>query len=518
MRKVRILWADDEIDLLKPHIMLLEQKGYEVKTALSGDDAIQMVEESEYDVIFLDENMPGLTGLEALAEIKRNKPSIPVVMITKSEEEYLMDDAIGSQITDYLIKPVNPKQIILSLKKIVDSTRLISDKVTSSYRQDFMELSSRVNDRLDFEEWKVLYKDLVYWELELSKSKEESMQEILLTQKQEANQNFCKYVTRNYEDWVADPDDSPIMSYNLFAKRVAPHLRRNERPTVMLLIDNLRFDQWKFLEASINDLFRVVNEDLYCAILPTATQYARNSIFAGLMPLDIQKRFGKLWLNDDEEGGKNTSEKEFLADLLQRLRLDIKFSYEKITKLDAGKALVDKSKSLVDNNDLTVIVYNFIDMLSHARTDMEVIKELAEDEAAYRSLTSSWFEHSPLRDILEVLSNMDINLVITTDHGSIRVKKPVQIVGDRNTSTNLRYKMGRNLGYNHKDVIEFRDPAKVKLPKSNISSSYVMSKPEDYFVYPNNQNYYVNFYRNTFQHGGVSMEEMLVPVIDLAKK
>jgi len=518
MRKVRILWADDEIDLLKPHIMLLEQKGYEVKTALSGDDAIQMVEESEYDVIFLDENMPGLTGLEALAEIKRNKPSIPVVMITKSEEEYLMDDAIGSQITDYLIKPVNPKQIILSLKKIVDSSRLISDKVTSSYRQDFMELSSRVNDRLEFDEWKALYKDLVYWELELSKSKEESMQEILLTQKQEANQNFCKYITQNYEDWVADPDDSPIMSYNLFAKRVAPHLRRNERPTVMLLIDNLRFDQWKFLETSINDLFRVVNEDLYCAILPTATQYARNSIFAGLMPLDIQKRFGKLWLNDDDEGGKNTNEREFLADLLQRLRLDIKFSYEKITKLDAGKALVDKAKSLVDNNDLTVIVYNFIDMLSHARTDMEVIKELAEDEAAYRSLTSSWFEHSPLRDILEVLSNMDINLVITTDHGSIRVKKPVQIVGDRNTSTNLRYKMGRNLGYNFKDVIEFRDPAKVKLPKSNISSSYVMSKPEDYFVYPNNQNYYVNFYRNTFQHGGVSMEEMLVPIIDLTRK
>lgn len=518
MRKVRILWADDEIDLLKPHIMLLEQKGYEVKTALSGDEAIQMVEESDYDVIFLDENMPGLTGLEALAEIKRSKPSIPVVMITKSEEEYLMDDAIGSQITDYLIKPVNPKQIILSLKKIVDSSRLISDKVTSSYRQDFMELSSRVNDRLDFNEWKVLYKDLVYWELELSKSKEESMQEILLTQKQEANNNFCKYVTRNYEDWVADPSDAPVMSNNLFVKKVAPHLRRNERPTVMLLIDNLRFDQWKFLETSINEMFRVVNEDMYCAILPTATQYARNAIFAGMMPSDIQKRFGNKWLNDDEEGGKNMHEKAFLADLLKRLRLDIRFSYEKITKQDAGKALVDNTKNLVENNELTVIVYNFIDMLSHARTDMEVIKELAEDEAAYRSLTSSWFEHSPLRDILEVLSDLDINLVITTDHGSIRVKKPVQIVGDRNTSTNLRYKMGRNLGYNFKDVVEFRDPNKVLLPKSNLSSSYVMSKPEDYFVYPNNQNYYVNFYKNTFQHGGVSLEEMLIPVIELSKK
>jgi len=518
MRKIRILWADDEIDLLKPHILLLEQKGYEVETALSGDEAIQMVDESDYDVIFLDENMPGLTGLEALAEIKRNKPSIPIVMITKSEEEYLMDDAIGSQITDYLIKPVNPKQIILSLKKIVDSSRLISERVTSNYRQGFMELSSRVNDNLNFDEWKTLYKDLVYWELELNKSNEESMQEILLTQKQEANNNFGKYITNNYEDWIADPDDSPVMSYNLFAKKVAPYIRRGERPTVLLVIDNLRFDQWKFLESSINEMFRVVKEDLYCAILPTATQYARNSIFAGLMPLDIQKRFGKLWLNDDEEGGKNMNEAAFLQDLLKRLRLDIRFSYEKIVRQEAGKALADNAKNLVESNELTVIVYNFIDMLSHARTDMEVIKELAEDEAAYRSITSSWFEHSPLKDILGVLSEQDINLIITTDHGSIRVKRPVQIVGDKNTTTNLRYKMGRNLGYNYKDVIEFRQPERVKLPKSNISSVYVMSKPEDYFVYPNNQNYYVNFYRDTFQHGGVSLEEMMVPVIELTGK
>ena len=518
MRKVRILWADDEIDLLKPHILLLEQKGYEMVTARSGDEAIELAGEKDFDVVFLDENMPGLTGLETLSELKRGQPDLPIIMITKSEEEYLMDDAIGGQISDYLIKPVNPKQILLSLKKIIDSSRLISEKVTSNYRQDFMELSNRVNDRLNYDEWKELYKDLVYWELELSKSKEESMQEILLTQKQEANKNFSKYIENEYEDWVNDPDESPIMSHNLFVKKVAPHVRRGERPTVMMVIDNLRFDQWKFLQTSFSEMFRVQNEDLYYAILPTSTQYARNSIFAGLMPLDIQKRFGKKWVNDEDEGGKNLYEEEFLADLLKRLRLDCSFSYHKIVKQESGKALADNAKNLVQSNDLVVIVYNFIDMLSHARTDMEVIKELAEDEAAYRSLTLSWFEHSPLKDILETMSALDVNLVVTTDHGSIRVRKPVQIVGDRNTTTNLRYKQGRNLKYNYKEVVEFRDPKRIKLPQSNISSVYVMSEPEDYFVYPNNQNYYVNFYKNTFQHGGVSMEEVLIPVIDLSKK
>ena len=518
MRKIKILWADDEIDLLKPHILLLEQKDYSVDTALSGGEAVDMVDEVRYDVVFMDENMPGISGLEALTAIKKKQPNLPIVMITKSEEEYLMDDAIGSQISDYLIKPVNPKQILLSLKKIIDSRRLISEKVNSNYRQDFMSLSSRVNDQMNPEEWKSLYKDLIYWELQLDKSREESMQEILSSQKQEANLNFAKYINKNYENWIGDPDNCPELSHNVFAKRVAPIVRRRERPTVLVVIDNLRYDQWKFLQPVITQNYDLQTDDLYTAILPTATQYARNAFFAGLMPSDIKKRFGKKWLNEEDEGGKNLYEKDFLEDLLQRLRLDVKFSYNKVVRLEAGKQLVDQGKNLVKRNDLVVVVYNFIDMLSHARTDMEVIKELAEDESAYRSLTKSWFEHSPLREFLESVSEEDVNLVITTDHGSIRVRKPVQIVGDRNTSTNLRYKQGKNLRYNYKEVLEFRNPEDIKLPKSNMSSVFVMSEPEDFFVYPNKQNYYVNYYKNTFQHGGVSLEEMMVPFIELKSK
>jgi CheY-like chemotaxis protein len=517
MRKIKLLWADDEIDLLKPHVMLLEQKGYHVDTALSGADAIDLVAKTHYDVVFLDENMPGLTGLETLVEIKRGKPNLPVVMITKSEEEYLMDDAIGSQISDYLIKPVNPKQILLSLKKIMDSGRLVSEKVTSNYRKDFMELSMKVNESMDAEAWKVLYKELVYWELELSKVGEEGMHEIFLSQKVEANSNFARFVGSQYPQWVQNPDKAPVMSFNLMAKKVAPLLKQ-DITTVLLVIDNLRLDQWKFLEPLLLDYYTVQAEDLYYSILPTATQYARNALFAGLMPLDIQSRFGRKWLSDDEEGGKNQYEEDFLADLLQRLRLDKRMAYRKVLRLDAGRELVDNAKNLVKNNDFVVVVYNFIDMLSHARTDMEVIKELAEDEAAYRSLTRSWFEHSPLREFLQMIASLPINLLITTDHGSIRVKKPVQVIGDKNTSTNLRYKHGRNLSYDAREVIEFKQPDKVKLPKSNISSSYIVCRPDDFFVYPNNQNYFVNFYKNTFQHGGVSLEEMLIPFIQLKPK
>lgn len=516
MDQIKILWADDEIDLLKPHILFLNEKGYEVESAKSADEALDAVKQQNFDLLFLDENMPGQTGLEVLPQIKNIKPDLPVVMITKSEEEFLMEDAIGSQISDYLIKPVNPNQILLSIKKQIDNKRLVSEKVTKSYQQDFTNLSMQVNESLSAHEWIDIYKKLVYWDIELEKSDEENMKEVLTTQKADANANFSKFVEKNYFDWVHNAGDAPLLSHNVLYNKVFPKLE-DDKPTFLVILDNFRYDQWKILQPMISELFNIQEDTAYYSILPTATNYARNAMFSGLMPKYIQERFPDRWLNDEEKGGKNQNEEAFLADYLKRLKKDIKFSYNKITRLEQGKTLPDNINNFM-NNDLVVVIYNFIDLMSHVRTEMEVLKELAEDEPAYRSLTKSWFEHSPLFEMLKKLSEKDVNLVITTDHGSIRAKHPAKVVGDRNTTTNLRYKQGKSLDFDKKQVVEARDPDDALLPKPHVSSSFIFAKEDYYFVYPNNYNYYVNFFKNTFQHGGVSLEEMIVPVISLTSK
>ncbi len=517
MDKIKILWADDEIDLLKPHVLFLKEKGYDVSTATSGNDAIDLISKEDFDIVFLDENMPGLSGLETLTRIKNQKNDIPVVMITKSEEENLMEDAIGSKIADYLIKPVNPNQILLSLKKILDNKKLISAKTTSGYQQEFRNIGMTLSDRLSWEEWTEVYRKLIFWELELQKTQDESMHEILAMQKQEANVAWGKFVERHYIDWLNGKDKNPpTLSHTLLKNKLAPQLEK-DGTIFFLLIDNLRFDQWKVLQPVMNQYFKVESEDVYCAILPTATQYARNALFAGLLPSEIEKRFPNLWLNDDDEGGKNMHEEEFLAANLKRMGKDVKFSYNKITNHAAGKKLSENISNLMDNK-LNVIVYNFVDMLSHARTEMEVIRELADDEAAYRSLTLSWFEHSPLQDIIKQVAEKKCRVVITTDHGTIKVTEPTKVVGDRNVNTNLRYKQGKSLDYVKKDVFEVRNPADVYLPKNNVSTAYVFAKQDYFFAYPNNYNHYVQYYRNTFQHGGISLEEMIIPFIVLSAK
>jgi DNA-binding response OmpR family regulator len=517
MDKIHILWADDEIDLLKPHILFLKEKGYEVSTATSGNDAIDLISKEDFDIVFLDENMPGLSGLETLTRIKNQKNDIPVIMITKSEEENLMEDAIGSKIADYLIKPVNPNQILLALKKILDNKKLVSAKTTSGYQQDFRNIGSTLSDRLSWEEWTEVYKKLVFWELELQKTQDESMHEILAMQKQEANVAWGKFVERNYIDWLNGKDKNPpTLSHTLLKNKLTPELEK-EGTVFFLLIDNLRYDQWKVLQPVLSQYFKVEKEEVFCAILPTATQYARNALFAGLLPSEIEKRFPNLWLNDDDEGGKNMHEEEFLAANLKRMGKDVKFSYNKITNHAAGKKLSESFSNLM-NNKLNVIVYNFVDMLSHARTEMEVIRELADDEAAYRSLTLSWFEHSPLQDIIKQIAEKKCRVVITTDHGTIKVTEPTKVVGDRNVNTNLRYKQGKSLDYVKKDVFEVRNPADVYLPKNNVSTAYIFAKQDYFFAYPNNYNHYVTYYRNTFQHGGISLEEMIIPYIVLSPK
>ena len=515
MSNIHILWVDDEIDLLKPHIVFLEKKNYKVSTCNNGADAIDMVQEENFDIVLLDENMPGISGLETLSEIKSKNANLPIIMITKSEEEYIMEDAIGNKIADYLIKPVNPNQILLSLKKNLDHSRLVSEKTTSNYQQEFRKIAMDLSMVNSYEEWSELYQKLVYWEIELENINDQGMIEILESQKQEANAQFFKFIKKNYKDWLHE-DDKPILSHTLFKDFIVPNLSQTNG-TLLVVIDNLRYDQWRTIEPLISDFYKKTEETSYYSILPTATQYARNAIFSGLMPSEMEKVHPEYWKNDTEEGGKNLYEKEFLAAQIKRLGMSLKHEYYKITNLRAGKQLADSYKS-TKNNDLTVVVYNFVDMLSHSKTEMEVIKELADDDKAYRSLTVSWFKNSPLLSIIQKAHEMGQKLIITTDHGTINSKVPSKVIGDKNISSNLRYKTGRSLSFNDKEVFYVQNPRDIFLPTINMNSSFIFAKEDLFFAYPNNYNHFVKYYKNTYQHGGVSLEEMVIPCAVLEPK
>jgi CheY-like chemotaxis protein len=518
MHIANIIWVDDEIESLQSQKIFLENKGYHITTFSNGFDALDYVKENAVDVVLMDETMPGITGLETLAKIKAINQQIPVVLITKNETENLMDEAIGSQIADYLIKPVNPNQVLLSLKKIIDNKRLVAEKTTTNYQQEFRNLFTALNSNPTYSEWMEIYKKLVYWELEMEKSDSPEMQEILASQKAEANTEFSKFVGKQYAKWVhPKTNDAPIMSHNLLQYKVLPHVEKGV-PTFFLLIDNLRLDQWKTIQPIFAESFRILEEETFYSILPTATQYSRNAIFSGLLPIDIEKQFPIEWKNDDEDGGKNLSEELFFRAQLKRLKQDnLKVSYTKVLHHHDGQNLVHNIHNLL-NNDLNVIVYNFVDMLSHARTEMEVLKELASDEISYRSITKSWFEHSALHQALKKIADKKINVIIGTDHGSVRVKTPHKVIGDKQTTTNLRYKHGRNLNYENRDVLAFRDPREAGLPVPNVNSSFIFAKEDGFLCYPNNYNQYVNYYKNTFQHGGISLEEMIIPVIKMVSK
>lgn len=518
MALATILWVDDEMEGLKSQIMFLQQKGYDVKSFSNGFDAIDFFKENNVDVVLLDESMPGITGLETLSQIKALNNNVPVVMITKNETENLMDEAIGSQISDYLIKPVNPNQVLLSLKKIIDNKRLVAEKTTVAYQQEFRNLFMALNSNPDHNEWMEIYRKLVYWELEITKSNSPEMQEVLQNQKNEANTEFFKFISKNYSSWMTGKASSvPVMSHTLMREKVLPHADKTQ-PVFFLLVDNLRFDQWKVLQPIFSENFRILEEDSFYSILPTATQYCRNAIFAGMTPMEIEKKFPNEWKNDDEQGGKNLFEEVFFKAQLQRLkRDDLRTTYTKVVHHQDGQALVGNIHNML-NYDLNVIVYNFVDMLSHARTEMEVLKELAGDEQSYRAITSSWFEHSSLHQALKKIAEKNVKLILATDHGSIRVKTACKVVGDKQTTTNIRYKHGRNLNYEPRDVLAFRDPREAGLPVPNVNSSFIFAREDKYLCYPNNYNYYVNYYKDTFQHGGVSLEEMIVPYIVMQSK
>ncbi len=518
MAIAQILWVDDEIESLQSQKIFLENKGYHVHTLTNGFDAIDYIKENIVDVVLIDESMPGITGLETLAKIKEINSQIPVVLITKNETENLMNEAIGSQISDYLIKPVNPNQVWLSLKKIIDNRRLVAEKTTMDYQQQFRNLFMALNSNPSHAEWMGIYKELVHWELSLQKSDSPEMQEVFQTQKNEANTEFFKFISRNYASWVKEKaKEKPVMSHTIIREKLLPQLEKGT-PVFFVLIDNLRFDQWRTIMPIFLESFRLAEEDSFYSILPTATHYARNAIFAGMLPIDIEKKFPQQWRNDDEEGGKNLSEEEFLrANLKTMGEGNLRVSYTKVVNNHAGLDLVNNIHNLLEN-DLNVIVYNFVDMLSHARTEMEVLKELAGDEVSYRSITASWFEHSPLHQALKKIADKKVKIVLATDHGSVRVKTPVKVVGDKQTTTNLRYKHGRNLAYDPKEVLAFKEPKDGALPSPTINSSYIFAGEDVFLCYPNNYNHYVNYYKNTFQHGGISLEEMIVPVITMVSK
>ena len=509
-----LLWVDDEIELLKAYVIFLEKKEYEVVTATNGQDALDLCRERSFDLIFLDENMPGLSGLETLSRIKEFCPTVPVVMVTKSEEENIMDQAIGSKIADYLIKPVNPNQIFLTLKKHLHKRAIEAEVTNTGYQQNFSKIGMQINDSYTLEDWMDVYKRLVYWELELSETDSE-MSDMLNMQKAEANNEFAKFVRKNYLHWIQNSDERPIMSPDIFKKVVFPLLNQGEK-VFLVVFDNFRYDQWREIAQELADDFNF-DEQLCLSILPTATQYARNAIFSGLMPSQIAEMFPDLWVDEDEEEGKNLNEEPLIQTQLDRYRRKNSFSYFKLNNSSDSEKLVERFKNVM-NNDLNVLVINFIDMLSHARTESRMVRELASDERAYRSITASWFRNSPVRELFKELAQTDARIVVTTDHGSIRVSNPIKVIGDKNTNTNLRYKLGKNLSYNPKQVYEVKAPKAAFLPSPNISTAYIFAQNDDFFAYPNNYNYYVNYYKNTFQHGGISMEEMLVPLVTMQSK
>jgi CheY-like chemotaxis protein len=512
----QILWADDEIDQLRPHIIFLENKGFKVTPVTNGEDAITLIRGNNYDLVFLDEQMPGMDGITTLGKIKDLKPMLPVVMITKSEEEHIMEDAIGSKISDYLIKPVNPNQILLTIKRILDRSRIQNEKTAQQYLKSFTQISNSINSKSSWQEWIKVYKQLTQWDIELE-SGDEALQQVLYDQVQQANKEFGKFIRSEYAYWLKDGEtDRPLLSPDIIKEYVFPRLS-DEKPVFFILIDCMRYDQWLVFENMLSDYYNI-ETDFYYSILPTATPYSRNAIFAGLYPSEIERNYPNLWtLQDDNETSLNRFEQELLEEQFLRKKLNIKPKYEKVLHAEDNKKIQDRIKNYLQQ-PFSAFVFNFVDTLVHSRSDSDVLKEISPDVSAFRGLTKAWFSHSALFNIFKILSKEDCTIIVTTDHGSVRALRDTKVIGDRDTSTGLRYKYGKHLKVNSDDAIFVKNPADYKLPRSVMAMNYVLATEDYFFVYPTNYNRFQNKYKDTFQHGGASMEEMILPVAVLNPK
>ena len=519
MAKPRILWVDDEIELLRPHLMFLESKAYSVDSVSNGADAVEQVRGQPIDLVLLDEQMPGMGGLETLEQIKRVAPEVPVVMVTKSEEEHLMEEALGGQISDYLTKPVNPSQVLLTCKRILDRRRIRSEKMSQNYLQTFNRITRRLAEPLDHDDWIDLYLELVGYDMELAG--DENVRQVLGDQFQEANRAFGRYIEKQYPQWIASAGSAPgngrpMLSHDVISECVLPRLD-GDKPVVFFVIDCMRHDQWLDFEKMLRTHYSI-EKDYYYSILPTATPYSRNSIFSGLLPNEIAERFSRIWSDaEEDETSRNRNEEDFLQDLLQRKKSSARMRYDKIITTDDGQAFARNAAELTQQ-DLSAVVVNFVDVLAHSRSDSDVLKELAPDVPAYRALTRTWFEHSWLYETFQELAERDCTLVITSDHGAVRCLHATKVIGDRETSTALRYKYGRNLKCDDKHAIFVRDPEAYGLPASALNTNYIIAKEDYYFVYPTNYHRYQNLYKDTMQHGGATMEEMILPVITMEPK
>ncbi|HWP83108.1 MAG TPA: response regulator [Bacteroidota bacterium] len=518
--KKRILWVDDEIDLLRPHVRLLEEKGYAVETASNGEDAVELVKGKPYDLVFLDEMMPGMGGLKTLAAIKDAVPTLPVVMVTKNEAESLMEQAIGSKISDYLTKPVNPSQILLACKKILESHKIAGEYVSRDYAKEFQEIATTLMRTPDHNGWVDLYLKVTSWDLELDEHPELGLRRTLVDQKRECNVEFGKFIEKNYQGWISSSADGrPTLSTEVVERFVIPELD-SPGPVFLFVIDCLRLDQWMVMERVLSPLFSM-EKQFYYSILPTATPYARNAIFSGLFPLEIEQRFPEIWQSgEDDESSRNRNEHQLLDKLLERKKILLKpeSKYVKILDPEFGKQVENTILSYLKSK-LTAVVVNFVDMLAHGRSDSPLLKEIAPDEAAYRSLTASWFQHSSLLNMFRTLSQQkNVTIIVTTDHGSVRCLRGSKVIGDREASTNLRYKFGRNLKVDERQALFIKQPADFKLPRRSVTTNYIIAKEDYFFVYPTDYHKYLNQYRDSFQHGGMSMEEIILPLVILKSK